>query len=115
MQDIEGRPFTDVLGELEGGDVLRELTAKVYEVVRAARETRKPGAIKFAIKISPTGKGSVELDTKIDATVPEHDRPTTTFFVTPEGTLMRNDPNQPRLPLREVMDDKTGELRTVRS
>jgi hypothetical protein len=34
--------------------------------------------------------------------------------MTPEGTLMRNDPNQPRLPLREVMDEATGELKTVR-
>ena len=57
----------------------------------------------------------VELDAKIDATVPEHDRPSTTFFVTPEGTLMRNDPNQPRLPLREVVDERTGELKTVRA
>lgn len=114
MQDIEGRPFTDVLGELENGYLLKELTAKVYEVVNASRETRKPGAIKLAIKISPTGKGSVELDAKIDATVPEHDRPSTTFFVTSEGTLMRNDPSQPRLPLREVVDERTGELRTVK-
>lgn len=111
--DIEGKPFTDVLGELEGGYLLRELTSKVYEVVNATRETRKPGTIKLNIKISPTGKGSVELDAKIDATIPEHDRPTTTFFVTPEGTLMRNDPNQPRLPLREVADVNTGELRVV--
>lgn len=113
MDHIEGRPFTDILGELENGYLLKELTAKVYEVVRASRETRKPGAIKIAIKISPTGRGSVELDAKIDASIPEHDRPTTTFFLTPEGTMMRNDPNQPRLPLREVADDATGELRTV--
>lgn len=113
MEHIEGKPFTDLLGELEGGYFLKELTAKVYEVVRATRETRKAGAVKIAIKISPTGRGSVELDAKLDATVPEHDRPTTTFFMTPDGTLMRNDPNQPRLPLREVFDAGTGELRTV--
>jgi len=100
MEHIEGRPLTDILGELENGYSLRELTAKVYEVARAARETRKPGALKLTIKVSPTGRGSVELDAKMDATVPEHDRPTTTFFLTPDGTLMWNDPNQPRLPLR---------------
>lgn len=115
MQDhIEGRPFTDVLGELENGYLLKEITAKVYEIVRAVRETRKPGSLKLAIKITPTGRGSVELDAKIDGAVPEHDRPTTTFFMSPDGTLLRNDPNQPRLPLREVMDDNTGELRNVK-
>jgi hypothetical protein len=34
--------------------------------------------------------------------VPEHDRPTTTFFVGKDYSLQRNDPAQPRLPLREV-------------
>lgn len=110
--DIEGKPFTDVIGELEGGDVLRELTAKLYEVGRAVRDTRKDGSLTLNVKVSPTGK-SFLVDAKIVAKVPEHDRPSTTFFMTPEGTLMRNDPNQPRLPLREVMDDKTGELRVV--
>jgi hypothetical protein len=36
---IEGKPFTDVIGELEGGDLLRELTTKLYEVGRAVRTT----------------------------------------------------------------------------
>jgi hypothetical protein len=102
MTDFEGKPFTDTLGEIEGGIFLRELTAQFYDVVRACMDTRKAGAIKLAIKVSPTGKGSVELDAKMDASVPEHDRPSTTFFVTPEGTLMRDDPRQPRLPLRQV-------------
>lgn len=109
---IEGKPFTDVIGELEGGDLLRQLTEKLYEVSRAVRETRKEGGIALAVKISPTGRSFI-VDAKITAKVPEHDRPSTTFFMTDEGTLMRNDPNQPRLPLREVMDEKTGELRTV--
>ena len=111
---IEGRPFTDVLGELENGYLLKELTSKVYEIVRAVRETRKPGTMKLFVKISPTGRGSVELDAKFDTIEPQHDRPSTTFFVGKDGELMRNDPNQPRLPLREVMDETTGELRTVK-
>lgn len=116
MEDfIEGRPLTDVLGELENGYLLKELTSKMYEIVRAVREVRKPGALTLKLKITPTGRGSVELDAKLDANIPEHDRPTTTFFMADDGTLLRNDPNQPRLPLREVMDDRTGELRDVRA
>ncbi len=114
MESIEGKPFTDILGEIENGSFLRELTAQVYEIVRATQETRKQGVLKLAFKISPTGRGSVEIDAKMDATVPEHDRPSTTFFVTHDGTMMRNDPNQPRLPLREVADPRTGELREVK-
>ena len=102
MSNIEGRPFTDVIGELEDGEVLAALTAELYDVVRAVQDTRKPGAIKLAIKITPTGRGSVELDVKFDTSTPEHDRPSTTFFVGKDGSLMRNDPSQMRLPLREV-------------
>lgn len=110
---MDGKPFTDTLGELEGGQFLRDLTEASYQIARAVRETRKPGAIKISIKFSPTGKGSVELDAKVDVSEPEHDRPTTTFFLGPDGTLLRSDPNQPRLPLREVVDKQTGELRAV--
>ena len=49
------------------------------------------------------------IDAKYDAKEPEHDRPTTTFFTTPDGTLMRNDPSQPRLPLREVDTEPANE------
>lgn len=105
MANIEGRPLTDVLGELDNGDFLAEITAELYKVVRAVQETRKAGGLKLTIKLSPTGKGSVELDAKFDATIPEHDRNSTTFFVGRDGSLLRNDPAQPRLPFREVVSD----------
>lgn len=113
MQNIEGKPFTDVLGEINGGEFLRDLTKACYEVVQAVMDTRKPGSLKIAVKITPTGRASVEVDAKLDHTVPEHDKPSTTFFVTPEATLLRSDPSQPRLPLREVVDQNTGEIREV--
>lgn len=102
MSIIDGKPFSDVLGEIEQGQFLRDITRELRTIVNAVRETRKPGAIKLALKISPTGKGSIEIDAKCDSTVPEHDRPSTVFFMTPDGTLVRDDPAQPRLPLVEV-------------
>lgn len=97
-----GKPFTDVLGEIEGGQFLAELTEEVYKIVAAVMETRKPGRLKIALTITPTGKGTVNLDAAFDSKEPEHDRATTTFFVGPGNVLQRNDPAQPRLPLREV-------------
>lgn len=102
MSNFRGKPFTDLLGEVENGDFLHELTEAMYLLVSAVRETRKPGQIAIAISVTPTGRESVDLDAKFKVKEPEHDRPSTTFFVTKEGTLLRNDPNQPRLPLREV-------------
>lgn len=102
MENIKGKPFTDVLGEIENGQFLRDVTEAVYNVAHAVRETRKVGELKLVLKLTPTGKGSVEIAAIFDTKEPEHDRPSTTFFMTPDGTLMRNNPDQPRLPLREV-------------
>lgn len=71
---MNGKPFTDVLGEIENGQLLRELTEAVYNITLAVRETRKPGGLKLALKFTPTGRGSVEIDAKYDSLEPELDR-----------------------------------------
>lgn len=102
MTNIPGKPFTDVLGEVENGHLHAELTEAVYTIIAAVMETRKPGTLTLALQFTPTGKGTVNVDAKFKAKAPEHDRPTTTFFVAGDFSLQRTDPNQPRLPLREV-------------
>lgn len=102
MGDIPGKPFTDVVGEIRDGDLLAELTEELYAVMAAVRETRKAGSIKLAIKISPTGRDTVTLDAVHDSVIPKEPNPGTTFFVGRDNSLHRQDPNQPRLPLREV-------------
>lgn len=106
MEQIDGKPITDVLGELEGGRYIRELTKALTEITNAVRETRKDGTLTLKLKIKPTGQGSVLVASTFDAKVPEHDRLETTFFLTPSGALMRDDPNQERLPLRAVEDEQ---------
>ena len=106
--NINGKPFTDVLGEIENGEVLRDLTRALYEVTRAVIETRKAGGLKLAIKLTPTGRG-IQIDAKFESVVPEHDRPSTTFFYDEDGTLIRNDPTQPQLPLHRVVDAEDTE------
>lgn len=102
MGNIPGKPFTDVLGEIENGALLNELTEQVYDMIIKVMETRKAGAIKLKLTFTPTGRGTVNVDADYDTRMPEHDRPTTTFFVGKDFSLQRNDPNQQRLPLREV-------------
>ena len=103
---IDGKPFTDVIGEVEDGQLLRDLTEASYRVATAALETRKEGTITLTLKYTPTGRGSVQIDANVVEKVPKHTRPSTTFFVGEDGELMRNDPNQPKLPLRSVDDDR---------
>ena len=102
MTKFAGKPFADVLGEIENGQLHGELTEAVYNIIAAVMETRKQGKLKLTLTFSPTGKGTVNVDANFDANEPEHDRPSTTFFVGKDYSLQRNDPDQPKLPLREV-------------
>lgn len=110
--NIPGKPFSDVLGEAENGSLLRDLTEEVYNIIAAVMDTRKPGKLKLTMAFTPTGKGSVEIAAKYDADIPEHDRPSTTFFVGKDFSLHRHDPDQPRLPLQEVAKGNS-DLRTA--
>lgn len=107
-----GKPATDTLRELENGEVVCDLTAQIQKVTAAAIETRKAGSITLTLKIAPTGRGNITVDAQIASKIPEHDRPSTGFFTTPDGQLIRDDPNQPKLPLRSVEDDR-GPAREV--
>lgn len=100
--NIPGRPFTDILGEIESGNMLHDLTEATYNMTAAVVDTRKRGKLKLEIDFLPTGKGTVAISAKLVSKEPEHDRPSTTFFVANDLSLHRDDPNQERLPLREV-------------
>lgn len=114
MGNIPGKPLTDVLGEIENGTFLHEVTEATYNIIAAVMETRKAGSLKLALKFTPTGKGTVNVDATFDSSEPEHDRPTTTFFVGKDLSLQRHDPNQPRLPLREVDTPNNEPVRVER-
>ena len=102
MTNIPGKPFTDVLGEIEDGAFLRDLTEAVYNIMAAVQEVRKPGSLTVKLAFAPSGRALCEIAAAFDAKEPRHDRVSTTFFVGSDFSLHRHDPSQPRLPLREV-------------
>lgn len=112
-KDEKVKTFAETLDEIERGQLSRELTEEVYNIINAVMETRKPGGLKLALKFTPTGRGTIVVTAKVDSDIPEHDREVTTFFVTPGGGLERDDPNQPNLPLTRVPDDAQRPFRVV--
>lgn len=119
-----GRPITDLIGELQQGNFLHDTTEAVYEIMQAVMDTRKCGQLTMTITFAPTGKGTVEVASTFKTKVPEHDQPTTSFFVGKDYALHRHDPAQTRMDLRavddqpsvprEVYDRATGEIQSVR-
>ena len=105
--------FTDVIGALENGRAFDDLNEQLGEVVNAVREHRKPGEITLTLKITPNGEHAVSVMSNIKSRAPEAARGVTTFYADAAGNLLRNDPRQPKLPFREVADDKTVDFKTA--
>lgn len=104
------RPFADVLRELGAGSTYENLTIQLAEVVEAVIDTRKPGELMIKLKVKPNGEDSVLIADEIKAKVPEPVRGDSVFFVTSGGSLVRQDPRQPDLPLRRVEAAMPGEV-----
>jgi hypothetical protein len=103
------RPFADIVRELGSGQAYEDLTSALGEIATGVMLHRKTGELTLKLKVTPNGEGSVFVDADIKAKVPEPARARTLFFATSSGSLVRNDPRQDSLPLRQVTE--TEELR----
>ena len=105
--------FSDVLGHLEGGDAFEQLNDELAEVVLAVQTVRKAGEITVKLKVSPNGERAVSVTCDIKTKVPQPARAVTTFFTDQAGNMLRRDPRQAELPLREVPDERASTLKTM--
>lgn len=103
MENKQERQMTEALGaisDMRSGKVLADINEKFNNVIAAVIDVGKEGELSIKIKIKPSkfGLGGVvlEVDTIYDAKVklPELEIGNSTFFVTQDGRLTRNDPAQ---------------------
>lgn len=92
--------FVSVLAELKNGRALNDCSRKLTELTDAVTEHRKKGKLILELVIEPSG---VDEDRRVTETRvmwncriarPESDTGSSTFFVTRDGRLTRNDPAQ---------------------
>lgn len=107
------RAFADVIRELAGGVTYQSLTDHLAEVVQAVMETRKSGEVSLKLKIKCNGETSIIITDEVKAKVPQENRGETVFFATSAGHLLKDDPRQEKLPLREVKDAGPMPLKDV--
>jgi hypothetical protein len=103
--------FTDTLADL--GALPDELTAALQLVVEAVVSARKNGSITLTLKIKPNGEHGVEIEDEVKFKAPAPARAKKFMFVTEDFSLIRNDPRQAKLPLREVGEPEKGDLKTA--
>jgi hypothetical protein len=98
------RPFADVLRDLGKGQVADEAAVMLADLVQAVGTYGKKGTFTLKIEVAPFKGGTAQLMVSAVAksSPPTGDPIAAVFFVDDAGNLLRNDPRQGTLPLREV-------------
>lgn len=91
--------FSNVIEELAHGDVNRQASEQLAEVVAAVEATGKKGRIVISVSVTKEGTHCV-LDADIKTTKPQVGSPATMFFFGKDGAILRDDPRQ--LDLRSI-------------
>lgn len=100
---MSARPYADLLREHRGGLTHEELSDALRDLVIAVAEEGKAGSLTFTVKIKPMGKGDgLEISADIKSKPPAKTPGVSIFFATPDGALVREDPRQKNLELREI-------------
>lgn len=131
------RAVTDIIREIDRGKFAEAITDELSKLVPACRDTGAVGELTISLKLKPGKGGSavVEVIPSYKVKQPKTEVPTEIFFATETGALIRDNPDQGKLelevvqrstvqpiavtapgqvPVRELMDPKTGELVQVR-
>ena len=111
----ELRSFTSTLQNLEGGELVQDLTDKQKEVIdgiveaEASRGGKPSGELNIKIKYKLDG-GVMEVRTDITTKIPKVERRKSIMWVTPEGNLTPRNPKQGDLPFRAI---ESPPMRTI--
>ena len=105
--------FLFVVGQLRYGATQAELSEMLNECVNRARDTGKTATLTLTLKIVPDakGEGTYRIEDRSVHKLPSFERGTTIMFGTPDGNLLREDPRQRALDLRQVSDDRPATLK----
>lgn len=96
------RPFAAVLADLDNGQLVDALEARLADVIEAVIKNRGAGRLALELAVKPNGDTQVTIDPAIKTKLPEPERSCTFMFVDDEFGLCRRDPRQPELELRSI-------------
>lgn len=98
LKDNPSNLFLRTIGELRKGSTASEASDELAKVVREVQRTGKPGEVSLRLKIRPSGDGeSVRIEDDVTGKCPRLDRKATSFFTGEDGSLHRDNPNQPEM------------------
>lgn len=107
-QDVT--PFSQQMAFFNKGMLDSEVTEMLAELVKAVRDTGKKGSLTLTINVSMLNRrdeNAMKITPNIKSKLPVLERADTIMYSTYDGALLRNDPDQPSLDLREVQTQQT--------
>lgn len=96
IQNNQPRGAMQVLPEMRGGALVKEITEALHEVTEAVLANQKGGKITLTLDIKP-GQGAdnaLVIKDTLKVTTPKPTLNSTIFFADSKNSLTRNDPNQ---------------------
>ena len=120
-KNAESKPAVDqaflgVLTQHRNGALITDLSAAIKQVTAAVQLTGKPGKVTLSMSLKPASAGSegtLVFEPKVKTTVPETAPAGSIFYADSDYNLVREDPNQRKLPLQEVAETPTEKLREL--
>lgn len=96
--EVQTRPFADVLCEMNKRRTHNELSLALQDLVAAVTDTGKAGTLTLVLKVSSAkSHGMVVIEDDVKVKKPQA-RAASLFYVDGEFNVRRNDPNQDELP-----------------
>lgn len=109
-KQVQVRPFTAILAEMDDGLVAGVLSQELHDLTAQVVDSGRPGKLSLTITLAPiksSRTGVVEATAKVDVTPPKTDPHTSIFFTDRQGNLSRRDERQLETP--PVRLAKSGE------
>lgn len=98
----EVRPFTQFLHEQRRGGLHEDLGSALADVCAAVIEHVKAGQVTLTLKVKPSGDGMVQITDAVTIKAPVGEKAPSMFWVDSRGNVMRSNPAQAELPIRQV-------------
>lgn len=84
----------EIIGSLERGDLSKDFNSGVHEVLqKLAEQDGGSGTVTLKLKIQSKGE-MVTIKSTVDTTLPKKERRTSNFFLTGDGRLSMQHPDQ---------------------
>lgn len=100
--------YNELIAYLNRGDLNAELSSELAELVKMVRLTGKQGTINLKLKVAMANKrdeDTMTITPQITTSLPQLDQATAIMFSTADGDLLKNDPKQHELDLKEIREN----------